>query len=71
MVLEIVYAEDIPEDFQAKLEVILPSFDQHLRSPPPNYFMPKAGDLKNMKIEDGSSVPELIQDKNGTKVFFK
>lgn len=33
--------------------------------------MPKAGDLKNMKKEDGSSIPELIQDKNGTKVFFK
>lgn len=51
--------------------MILPSSEDFLGNPPPNNFMPKEGDLKNMKKEDGPKFPELIQDHNGTKVFFK
>ena len=64
-------SEDITADFKQKLETILPSADIKLGNPPENDYMPQPGDLKNMKKDDGPSVPELILDQNGTKVYFK
>ena len=63
------------ETFLQKLKDIMPEEGMKLGNAPKNVFMPKAENLKTMKLhrEEGSrpGIPEKISTENNFEIWFK
>ena len=63
--------EEIEPEFKEHLKQVLPMPDMLLGHAPPNKFMPKAENLKNMKLSRDYATPVIISKSDNFELWFK
>lgn len=63
--------EEIDQEFKDRLRTCLPEDGMKLGNAPQNKFMPKAENLKNMKLSRDFTHPKIIQKSDNFEVWYK